>query len=744
MTAAEQIIERMFLSVMGISVTAGVIIVFMLVCAPLFQKRYAVKWKYLIWIFLAVRLVIPFGVEDVQYMVEKAAQKNAGAGLETKQRLPGNMDGSGREQTETAGPRFVLEIPGQALKPITLQTGEAFGRLTPLMVSEGIWLFGAVLFLAVHIGGYLHYKRRILGRGRPVEDDSLLRQTASLRHELRIRSKIRIVECRDAASPMIMGFIRPVLVLPEPACRPEELYFILKHELVHLKRHDVWWKLLFVAANAVHWFNPMIWIMHKEAIVDMELACDERVIQGTDFADRKAYTETLLSMLHKRSDQKSALTTQFYGGKQIMQKRFRNILRRTKGKNGIVILLGAAVLTVGLSVFAGCSVAGGEEETGETVPAMVSGIVSNEVDVPAPVLEEAEELVAKWFADTQASVEEADYWDWWIASLSSCHVYEDFHGMELHVYQLDHKFLAGSPENVALSGGMSIDEEGWVTPDYANSRFLIFRQEGDTLSYITYLMENDCLPGDEVFDQDLEQQLQEMGMTAQEENPKANANADTAMLSYTLEGEIEEEPATIFVGDGYSIYVPDNWSLYAPDSWSYIFNEQLMFRIEHFEGRSLEQVQADLAASYGMSVDGRTGGKLEMAAQQGDRISRVRLVENAEDIWAVFYSYPEEALEGAGARLPVIVDTFTVTGASGDAQPWQSRPARESFWDLAPETNFSVSNTIYFANGLQIILPEAWIDQNPIRCSGNRLTGLTVSMSGTGMNMRSFLNCRGR
>ncbi len=732
MTAAGQMIERMFLSVMGVSVAVSVIIGILLICAPLFHKRYAVKWKYLIWIFLALRLVIPFDAEDVRYMVGKNAETAVETGWEAEQKRPDDTDGSGQEQAETAGMRFVLEIPGQAAKPITLPSGEMPGKLTPLMVIEGIWLLGAGILLVVHIGGYLHFKRRILRKGTPVEDRFLLQQTVSLRHELRIRSKVRIVECREAASPMIMGLIRPVLVMPEPAYRPEELYFILKHELVHLQRHDVWWKLLFVAANAVHWFNPIIWIMHKEAVLDMELSCDERVMQGTDYADRKAYTETLLSMLHKRSRGRSALTTQFYGGKQIMQKRFRNILRKTKGKNGVVILFGAAVLTVILSVLVGCSVGGDGEEAGDTdIRPMVSGIVSDNVDVPPEVLYKAEELVAEWFADAQADETEADYWDWQIESLSQCYTYEDFHGMALQVYQLNHKFLAGSPENVVLSGGMSINEEGWVTPDYANSRFLIFRHEGDTLSFVAWLMENDCLPGNETFNQDLEQQLQEMGMPVQGEgNP--DAGADFRMLSYSMEGEIEEELATLFVGGGYSIYVPDDWSLYAPDSWSYLFNEQILFRVEQFESQSLEQVQADLAASYGMRVDDQIEGKLEMTAQQGDRISRVRLIENEGDVWAVFYAYPEEATEGAGARLPVIIDTFTVTGTAGDVQPWQSRPVRESFWNLAPETDFSVSNTLYFANGLQIILPQEWTDHIVLEIA---------YASGTGNNGDTLVVC---
>lgn len=133
---------------------------------------------------------------------------------------------------------------------------------------------------------------------------------------------------------MIIGGSQPILVLPEEAYSDEELFFILKHELIHLQHKDIYFKLLFVAACAVHWFNPLVWLMQKEAVVDMELYCDESVIRGISYAGRKAYTETLLSTLHRQCAKRTVLSTQFYGGKKIMKKRFKYILSKKGKKNG--------------------------------------------------------------------------------------------------------------------------------------------------------------------------------------------------------------------------------------------------------------------------------------------------------------------------------------------------------------------------------------------------------------------------
>ncbi len=131
-----------------------------------------------------------------------------------------------------------------------------------------------------------------------------------------------------------------------------------------------------------------------------------------------------------------------------------------------------------------------------------------EEEIPELVWEKAEEYVTELYSYDWANIEEYDYIDWRITSLEHCYTYEDFEGMVLQVYRLDFQFLSDHPENVELVGGMSITEDGWVTIDYANSRFLIFRQEGETRSYLKIMCENDCSPGDETFTNDLKNRLE--------------------------------------------------------------------------------------------------------------------------------------------------------------------------------------------------------------------------------------------
>lgn len=146
-----------------------------------------------------------------------------------------------------------------------------------------------------------------------------------------------------------------IFKLPDFRYSEDELYFVFKHELVHIKRHNVYFKLLFVIATAVHWFNPLIYIMQKEAVVDMELSCDEKVIQQTAYDVRKAYTETLFSTFSAQHKKKAPLTTQFYGGERIMKKRFTNILTASPKKSGLLICICAVCITLISGTLIGCS-----------------------------------------------------------------------------------------------------------------------------------------------------------------------------------------------------------------------------------------------------------------------------------------------------------------------------------------------------------------------------------------------------
>lgn len=332
-------IRNLFLSTLESSVSTSIIIIALIFFAPFLNKRYAARWKYWLWVVLAFRLIIP-------------------------------IDWTGSFQ------QFVIPVPHQVTAPITpltgggipiaLQAGNNNTGITLLDLIIMIWIIGCIMYLSVHLLSYLHYKKQIMKNGVPIINGRILNQLKSLQEDLRIKNIITVIYYREAASPMIIGFFHPILVLPENDYNQEEMFFILKHELIHLKRHDVCFKLLFLIAAALHWFNPIIYLMQREAGIDMELSCDERVIRGMTYDVKKAYTETLLSTLHKQYKKKCNFSTQFYGGTNVMKKRFNNILVKTRKKNGLLMLACVVCLMLALGSIAGCAIA--EPDPSEPLP----------------------------------------------------------------------------------------------------------------------------------------------------------------------------------------------------------------------------------------------------------------------------------------------------------------------------------------------------------------------------------------
>ena len=109
-----------FLSIFGISVSIGLLVLVLILLAPFLNKRYAAKWKYLIWIFLALRLLIPFRAVNGQFVMDMVLQRRTQT-----------VSGTDEKNTDTPGDvvipsqRIIVEIPTEMTAPIAVQPGKS-------------------------------------------------------------------------------------------------------------------------------------------------------------------------------------------------------------------------------------------------------------------------------------------------------------------------------------------------------------------------------------------------------------------------------------------------------------------------------------------------------------------------------------------------------------------------------------------------------------------------------------------
>lgn len=360
---------ELLLRVIKWSALAGGLTLALLALKGPLDRRYRAKWRYWLWLALAAALVLapvpwgdllPEGIQEMEAPVTiQVPQTTIVVGA-------GGVSLAPREALEEtilpAAP--VTGAPAAQVRPDTAGTEM---RQVPLEeVLTALWLAGAAVLLAWRLMGSWAFARKVRrwSRPAPAETQALCDR---VRRDMGIRRAVPLAVCAAVDSPMAVGLLRPRLLLPREDCGEEELSFILRHELTHIRRRDLWYKLALLLAQTVHWFNPLVWLMVRQAEADIELTCDDAVMAGREDTDRRAYSETLLRSLHRQKGlSRAALSTHFYGGAEVMKARFRNILggsgRRWGGWALTIALAAVAVVGCAVGVSAAAAEPLGDEE----------------------------------------------------------------------------------------------------------------------------------------------------------------------------------------------------------------------------------------------------------------------------------------------------------------------------------------------------------------------------------------------
>ena len=158
---------------------------------------------------------------------------------------------------------------------------------------------------------------------------------------------------------------------------------------------------------------------------------------------------------------------------------------------------------------------------------------------------------------------------------------------------------------------------------------------------------------------------------AEDRNPTAAelGREEKKDLVFMVEGTEETVPATLYIGQGYSIYIPDEgWRLekdmddgVPEDTWESTVNHDVELRVLHLGEKTLEQAQEWVTAAeddYRL-IEDKQGG-LGGTDEKDREMMEVRFYPSGTQMYAVLYEYPMEAAEGFGARLAQIAETFEV------------------------------------------------------------------------------------
>lgn len=305
------------------SVSMSALAFVLIALTPLLSRRYAAKWLYYTWLVIAAGLVIPFRFPFHTILIRPDAVPSP-----IRQVLPGDVGTAAASAQMIAGNR-------------------GFPAMSLVQIAGILWLAGAAAFLLYHGLRHARFIRMVRRWGEPAIDPQMLEVLEKAKDDMGITGRIELQICPCVSSPMMVGFRNPVILLPRSDFPAEELPYILRHELVHFKRKDLWFKSLVVLATAIHWFNPMVYLMAKAAALQCEISCDGEVVDGIGLEGRQRYSEAILGAIRRQPNVQTAFSTNFYGGKKGMKKRIFSIMDTKKKKVGIVVLCLILVGTLG-------------------------------------------------------------------------------------------------------------------------------------------------------------------------------------------------------------------------------------------------------------------------------------------------------------------------------------------------------------------------------------------------------------
>lgn len=219
-----------------------------------------------------------------------------------------------------------------------------------------VWLTGVIAVLGVAFFKQRSFIRSVKRLADPVPY-GVKKAADRLAIKMCIAADVKVITVKEIASPMVVGVFKPLLILPDRSFNVKELHLILKHELVHIKRHDLLIKAFMVLCEAVHWFNPFVRLFVRAAEQECELYCDETVMKNESAELKKMYCQSILSTVSAERKINGrlipALSSNFYFNKHGLKHRIKMILSfNKKYKLGFLCGLAAALTLVTGTAFA--------------------------------------------------------------------------------------------------------------------------------------------------------------------------------------------------------------------------------------------------------------------------------------------------------------------------------------------------------------------------------------------------------
>lgn len=226
-------------------------------------------------------------------------------------------------------------------------------RITLPLLLVAVWGGGALICAALFLIPQTIASHRERRAALPA-DRELSALYDSICAEISGKRRPRLLVTGRPTVPHLTGFFRPAILIGNSDLSPDALATVLRHELIHYQRKDLWVRLILFADLCCFWWNPAVWFFVRRTQTEAELACDETALRGLDADCRCAYGQVILSVVRDAVRTPSGLSVGFSSRRETVQ-RFRELLDPSPRKSGTVLVALLCLLLCASCVIFGCS-----------------------------------------------------------------------------------------------------------------------------------------------------------------------------------------------------------------------------------------------------------------------------------------------------------------------------------------------------------------------------------------------------
>ena len=311
--------EHIFLQVLDLSITASWVILAVLAVRILLRKAPKV-YSYALWAAVGFRLVTSASVSSVVSLFNLRPFRQATQTTGELQFIPQNIATDPIPNIHTGIPVVDTVVNNNLPAP----TPEASVNPLQIMIFVGmmVWLIGMAVMAAVSIVSYIRLRRDL---------------------RFAVRKEGNIWQSETVRSPFLVGLVKPKIYIPYGLDDQTEGY-MLAHEYYHLKRCDHIVKLFAYALLTVHWFNPLCHLAFRLMNRDMEMSCDEHVLNRYSIPT----TQYSLSLLTIATNRRFPAATPLAFAETGVKERMINVLNWKKPKKwvSVVAVVVCAILLI--------------------------------------------------------------------------------------------------------------------------------------------------------------------------------------------------------------------------------------------------------------------------------------------------------------------------------------------------------------------------------------------------------------